>query len=112
MLDRIFGGTIEMQLQFLEARSIITIITLIASIVMSFVVPEALGLIALVMMFVWGWGVMKNWFGITAIGILLSGNLVVGVVLFVLYVTAAYLLGMVFSVLGVGRWIYLKVKYA
>ena len=54
MFNRIFGGSDAEQLQFLETRSIITIVTLVISLVASAFVPEALGLIAFVMLFVWG----------------------------------------------------------
>lgn len=73
--------------------------------------PEALGLIAVVMLFIWGWNVVKNWFGITTLGAIFSGNVVIGVILFMIYLIVAYLVGIVFAFLGVGRWIYLKMKY-
>lgn len=111
MLDRIFGGTDEEQLQFLEARSIITIVAMVVGIAASLFSAEALGLIGFVMLFVWGWTVVKNWFGITAIGILFSGNIVIGVIIFLFYLIAAYFAGIVFAFLGVGRWVFLKNKY-
>lgn len=112
MFDRIFGGSDEEQLQFLEIRSIITIVTMVIAIVASFFSSEALGLIAVVMLFIWGWNVIKNWFGITTLGAIFSGNVVIGVVIFMFYLIVAYLVGIVFAVLGVGRWIYLKMKYS
>lgn len=111
MLNRIFGGSDAQQLQFLETRSIITIVTLIISLVASAFVPEAVGLIAFVMLFVWGWSVLKNWFGITSLAALFLDNIVLGVILFFFYIVGAYLTGVVFAFLGVGRWIYLKIKY-
>lgn len=112
MFQRIFGGSDAEQLQFLESRSVITIVSLIASLAASVVFPQALSLIVLLMMFVWGFGVVKSLFGITTIAAIFSDNLIVGMLLFVLYMVVAYLSGMVFAFLGVGRWIYLKVKYA
>ena len=111
MFNRIFGGSDAEQLRFLEVRSIITIVALVIALVASIFSPEALGLIALVMLFVWGWNVVKKWFGITAIGAIFSGNVVIGVILFMIYILIAYFVGIVFAFLGVGRWIYLKVKY-
>ena len=111
MFNRIFGGSDAEQLQFLETRSIITIVTLVISLVASAFVPGALGLIAFVMLFVWGWGVLKNWFGITSLAAFFYGNIVFGVILFFIYIVGAYLTGIVFAFLGVGRWIYLKIKY-
>ena len=111
MLDRIFGGSDEEQLRFLEVRSVITILALIIAFVGSFFATEAPALIAVVMLFIWGWNVVKNWFGITTLGAIFSGNIVIGVVLFMIYLIVAYLAGVVFAFLGVGRWIYLKIKY-
>ncbi|MBR5020043.1 MAG: hypothetical protein IKY17_00295 [Oscillospiraceae bacterium] len=111
MFNRIFGGTDAEQLQFLEVRSIITIAALVIAGVASFFTPNALSLIAIVMLFIWGWNVIKNWFGFTTLGAIFSGNVVIGVVIFMFYLVVAYLVGMIFAVLGVGRWIYLKVKY-
>lgn len=111
MFNRIFGGSDAEQLQFLEVRSIITIVVLAVSIVASCFYPNASSLIAIVMLFIWGWNVVKNWFGITTIAAIFSGNVVIGAVLFVFYLIIAYLVGVFFALLGVGRWIYLKVKY-
>ena len=111
MFKRILGGSDVEQLQFLEVRSIITIIALVVAIVASFFYAEALGLIAVVMLFIWGWNVLKNWFGITTLGAIFSGNVVIGVFLFIVYLIVAYLAGIAFAFLGVGRWIYLKMKY-
>lgn len=112
MFDRIFGGTDEEQLAFLETRSIITIVVCILAIVLSFFMDNALALIAVVMLFIWGWNVVKNWFGLTTLGAIFSGNIVIGVILFLIYLIVAYLVGIVFAFLGVGRWIYLKVKHS
>ena len=68
MFNRIFGGSDAEQLRFLETRSIITIVALVIALVASIFSPEALGLIAVVMLFIWGWNVVKNWFGITTLG--------------------------------------------
>ena len=111
MFNRIFGGSDAEQLQFLEMRSIITIAVVIIALVASVFVPEALSLIAVVMLFIWGWNVIKNWFGITTLSAIFSGNVVIGVIIFLFYLIVAYLVGILFAFLGVGRWIYLKMKY-
>lgn len=111
MFERIFGGSDEEQLAFLGTRSIITIVACVLGIICSFFTENALALIAIVMLFIWGWNVVKNWFGLTTIGAIFSGNIVIGVILFLIYLIVAYLVGIVFAFLGVGRWIYLKVKY-
>lgn len=112
MFERIFGGTDAEQMEFLQIRSILTIVAIVVSLVAAIFVPEALGIVGAVMLFVWGFGVLKAMFGITAIGILFSGNIVLGVILFLLYIMAAYFAGLLFAFVGVGRWIYLKVKYS
>ena len=112
MFERIFGGTDAEQMEFLQIRSIVTIAAVALSLVAAIFAPEALGIVGAVMLFVWGFGVLKAMFGITAIGILFSGNVVLGVILFLLYLMAAYFAGLVFAFVGVGRWIYLKVKYS
>lgn len=66
-------------------------------------------IIALIFLFVWGWPAVKNLFGITAIGALLSRNIMIGCVLFVFYLMIAYLFGIFVALLGTGRYIYLKV---
>ena len=111
MFERIFGGTDAEQMQFLETRSAITLIALVVGIVGGFFIPEAPAISAVVMLFVWGWNVVKNWFGITTVAAIFSNNIVIGVVLFLLYLIVAYLAGIVFAVLGVGRWIYLKANH-
>ena len=111
MFNRIFGGSDAEQLRFLEVRSIITIIALVISVVASAFVSGSSGLIAVVMLFIWGWNVVKTWFGFTSLAALFTGNIVFGVVLFVIYLIIAYLAGIVFAFLGVGRWIFLRIKY-
>ena len=112
MFRRLFGTSDAQQLQFLEVRSIATIVILVVSIIVSFFLPQALAAIGAVMLFVWGWPGLKKLFGITTIGALFFNNIVIGVVLFLLYIIAAYLAGVVVAFLGIGRWIYLKVKYS
>lgn len=110
MLSRIFGGTEEEQLKFLQIRSIITILALVIAIVSAIISPAASVGVAAAMIFIWGWNVIKNWFGITTFGAIFSGNIVIGVILFVLYILIAYIVGIVFAFIGVGRWLYLICK--
>lgn len=107
MFNRIFGGSDSEQLQFLEKRSLITI----AAIVLAIIIPRASPLIALGMLFLWGWNVVKALFNIkdiagTFVSITRDGGLTL-----LFYLVVAYLAGIVFAILGVGRWIYLKIKY-
>lgn len=111
MFKRFFGNSDLEQLNYLEKRSIITIVTVVLALIVSIFEPEAIAAIAVVMLFIWGWGVIKSLFGITTIATIFSNNIVVGVVLFLLYICIAYFAGIFFAIIGVGRWIYLKVKY-
>lgn len=104
MFSRLFGITEEDQLRYLMPRVIITVISLI---LMFFGLAPVF---ALVMMFAWGWNAVKSMFGIASIGIIFSGNVMIGVVIFVLYVILAYLIGIFCALLGIGRYIYLLVK--
>lgn len=99
MFTRLFGETEEIQLQYLKTRVIITLISLV-------LFPT----FPIVMLFVWGWNTVKSLFGITSIGIIFSGNVIIGSVIFVFYVIFAYCAGMFVALLGIGRYIYLKVK--
>ena len=111
MFNKIFGGSDQEQLHFLETRCIITIIAIVISVIAAIFVPEAIALIAVVMLFIWGINVVKGWFGVTTFAAIFSGNIVIGVCLFLLYIMVAYVAGIFFAFIGIGRWIYLKVKY-
>ncbi len=123
MIRRLFGETEQEQLEFLHPRAIATIIILVLVIVALIlnlvgfsdgagkVIRMAEMGFAIIMLFVWGWPVVKRLFGITAIAALFSGNIVIGVLFFVLYITLAYFLGIIFAFIGTTRYIYLRIKY-
>lgn len=123
MFRKLFGETEQEQIQFLHVRTIITMV-LLALLVIALILKvvgfsegaEFVGNIAgmggtIILLFVWGWPVIKGLFGITTVGAIFSGNVVIGVVLFVIYICLAFLLGIIFAFLGTGRYIYLQVKY-
>lgn len=113
MFNRLFGNGYSEQLNFLQVRCIVTIIAFIAFIVSALLELDAFILVALfplVLLFVWGWPVVKNLFGITTIGAIFSDNPVIAAVLFFLYLFLSIFAGVIFAFLGLGRWIYLKVK--
>ena len=73
----------------------------------------SIGVIGLfVGMFVWGCGAIKEVFGIGSVGAIFSGNVVIGTVIFVVCLLAAYFISVVVAFIGIGRYIYLKVKVA
>lgn len=106
MFQRLFGESDTQQLQYLQTRVIITII----SVFLCFL--DLTSIFALVMLFVWGWSVVKSLFGFATVGAIFSGNIMLGSIIFLFYIIIAYLAGMVCAVLGTGRYIYLIVKKA
>lgn len=120
MFSTIFGETEQEQIAFLGWRSVLTIIVMIlAGIYGVFPIFGDVGtssnteitiVFATVMLFVWGWPALKKMFGITIIGILLTWNIVFGIVLFVFYLIIAYLVGILLSVIGVLRFLWLVFK--
>ncbi len=122
MFRRLFGETEQEQIAFLHPRAIATIVILIMVVVallldvigLSGGASAIIGVAEMgfaIMPLVWGWPVIKGLFGITAVGAIFSGNAVIGVVLFVLYIVLAYLLGLIFAFIGTIRYIYLRIKY-
>lgn len=110
MFQRLFGNTDDIQVQYLQWRVIVTLACLavcLAALIFEF---NAGPLFALVMLFVWGWGVVKSLFGVASVAAIFSGNVIFGVIIFLFYVIVAYLAGVFCAFLGVGRYIYLKVK--
>lgn len=104
MFRKLFGESEAQEVVFLQVRVIITIISFIMCF---FGLTE---LFALVMLFIWGWPVVKSLFGIASVGALFTGNVILGSCIFVIYVILSYILGLVFAFIGTGRYIYLLVK--
>ena len=106
MFTRLYGETDEQQIAYLKNKSIIMIVSLILAI---FFRPA--GLLAAIMVFVWGWGAVKALFGITSLAAIFSGNIVIGSAFFVLYIMLSSVIGMFCAALGIGRYIYLLIKH-
>lgn len=123
MFARLFGESDEDQLQNLTKKVVLTGIG---------VVYYALGLVfyllqwdtaggifgsvggiaLLVAMFMWGFGAIKRLFGFGTVGAIFSGNVVFGTVIFVVCMMVAYLISLIVALIGIGRYIYLRVKIA
>ncbi len=124
MFERLFGATEAEQLHYLQSRVIITaaglavgIVSCLLSIIpvdgisaIGKVLMSVTGLIFLVAMFMWGFGAIKSLLGWGSVGAIFSGNVVIGVVIFMFCAVIAYLISIVVALLGIGRFIYLKVK--
>lgn len=123
MFTRLFGVTEEMQLQTLQKKVILTCLGAILCLVglllrwihldsVSEIVLGLGGICLFVALFMWGFGAIKTLFGFATIGAIFSGNVVFGIVIFVLCLMAAYLISIFVAFLGIGRYIYLKIKLA
>jgi len=110
MFERLFGHTEEEQLEYLQIRVIVTVFCIVGAVLgPALGIPNVSAALAAIIIFVWGWGAVKGLFGITAISAIFSGNLVVGILLFIFYIFVAYIVGLFCMALGIGRYIYLKI---
>ena len=118
---KLFGETEELEIQNLEKKVFLTgigIACMLVTVLLNLVrlepvakITGGIGGIALfVALFMWGFGAIKKLFGIGTIGAIFSGNVVFGVVIFLLCMMAAYLISIFVAFIGTGRYIYLKVK--
>lgn len=111
MFKRLFGETEAVQLEYLQSRTIITFIFLIVGAICTIFLSSSYNiLIAIPFMFIWGKNALTSLFHITSVAIFFSSNFMIGVLIFFLYIVAVYLAGIVCAFIGIGRWIYLKVK--
>lgn len=110
MFERLFGNSMEDQLIYLQPRVWFTTPVFIIGII-AMVFGSGGGTIIALAAYVWAWTFMKNWFGITTIGALFSGNVVIGVILFVAYLVIGYFIGLIVFLFGLIRYIQLKLMY-
>lgn len=121
MFARLFGETEELQIQNLTKKVVLTgigigcyVIGLICYLLKLSAIGDvfgtASGIVLLVTMFMWGFGAIKTLFGIGSVGAIFSGNVVIGAVIFVVCLMVAYLISLIVALIGIGRFIYLKVK--
>lgn len=120
MFSKMFGGTEVEQLKYLKVRVILTAACFAAMLVGALLFLCGLGFGAglietgggalAIMALVWAWSFMRAWFGWASLGALFTGNIVLGVVIMVLYVTIGYIFGLIAMCIGIGRFIYLSVK--
>ena len=123
MFARLFGPGEEDQLQFLHNRVILTgagMICGILGMILNAVgissiggILGGIGGIALfVALFLWGFGAIRTLIGFGSIGAIFSGNVVLGVVIFMFCVVAAYFISIFIALIGLYRYIYLRVKFS
>ena len=108
MFVRLFGSTEWDQMQYLKFRVPLTVICLVIAIVGEIITPGMSALIGAVFVFVWGWNATMVLFGIVSLSAIFSRNLVLAVILLVFYLLIAYIVGIIVSLLGISRYIFLR----
>lgn len=110
MFKRFFGETEELQMNFLKRRVILSValsvLFLIIGIFNNVFLPVGVSL----SLYIWGWPCAKTLFGISTFGALFSSNFLFGVLLFTLSLLAIPVVGLVFMIIGILRFIYLLAK--
>lgn len=122
MFKRLFGETERAQKEYLQKKVKVTLIILgiglVAGAILGLVTEVGFlyGLLYglcyayAITCYYWGWGALKSLFGITSLAALFSGNLVLGIVIFIFYIFISAFVGLFTAFLGIGRYIYLKAK--
>ena len=121
MFVRLFGESDEEQLKNLTKKVVLTgigVVCYILGLVFYLMHLDSVGgifgsiggIALLVAMFMWGFGAIKRLVGIGTVGAFFSGNVVFGVVIFVMCVIVAYFISLIVAFIGIGRYIYLRIK--
>lgn len=117
MMEKLFGETPQEQYQYLRPRLTaaaaalaVTLVGLLLQLLhLSFggtLVRIGTILLAVVML-VFGWAILRGFFGVASLGVLFSNNVVLGVILFVLYITLGYFGGLIVAIVGLCRFLVL-----
>ena len=117
MTEKLFGETPEEQYQYLKPRLTAAAAAVIFSLIGLLLQLLHLGfggtvlrigtiLLAIVML-VFGWAILRGFFGVASLGVLFSNNVVLGVIIFVLYITLGYFGGLIVAVIGLCRFLVL-----
>ena len=117
MTEKLFGETPEEQYQYLKPRLTAAAAAVIISLIGLLLQLLHLGfggtvlrigtiLLAIVML-VFGWAILRGFFGVASLGVLFSNNVVLGVIIFVLYITLEYFGGLIVAVIGLCRFLVL-----
>ena len=117
MTEKLFGETPEEQYQYLKPRLTAAAAAVIISLIglLLQLLHRGFGgtvlrigtiLLAIVML-VFGWAILRGFFGVASLGVLFSNNVVLGVIIFVLYITLGYFGGLIVAVIGLCRFLVL-----
>lgn len=120
MIRKLFGETEEEQYRYLKPRLIalgVGIATLLIGLVlMQFTASLGSSIgsigegICVIVALIFGWSIMRGLLGYASVGALFSGNVVIGVVIFVVYLLIGYLGGFVVALIGLCRFFVLLKK--
>ena len=112
MFRRFFGETEEIQMGFLKKRVIISLVLTVIFLLAGFVDPVLMPVGVSLSLYIWGWPSAKILFGISSYASLFSTNFLFAVLLFAISLMIIPVIGIVFMIVGVLRFIYLLVKKA
>lgn len=120
MIKKLFGETEEQQFKYLQPRVIALcvglIILLIGGGLFELGVPFGdeigeLGCgVCVVVLLLFGWAIMKGLFKFATLGSLFSDNFVIGIAIFVLFITIGYFGGFIVAFIGICRFLVLLKK--
>lgn len=120
MIRKLFGETEEEQFMYLKPR-----LTALGIGVFILLVGFLLGLlgisfgetvgslgvgICIITLLIFGWTIMRGLLGFATVGALLSNNVVIGVVIFVLFLMVGYFGGFIVAAIGICRFLVLLKK--
>lgn len=120
MIKKLFGETEEKQFEYLKTRlsalGIGGVVVLLGALLALLKIPIAepigtLGIvICLVVLLMFGWNIVRGVLGFASIAALFSNNVVIGVVIFVLFLMIGYLGGFFVAFIGICRFLVLLKK--
>lgn len=117
MTEKLFGETPEEQYRYLKPRltaAVAAIIIILIGLLLELlhldfggaVIDIGTILVGIVML-VFGWAILRGVFGIASLAALFSNNVVLGVIIFVLYIMLGYIGGLIVAVIGLCRFLVL-----
>lgn len=117
MIEKLFGETPEEQYQYLKPRLMAAAISLallllggvlyLLGLTFGEVLAGAGSILFAVVTLVFGWAILRGLLGFASFGVLFSNNVVLGAVIFVLYITLGYFGGLIVAVIGLCRFLVL-----
>lgn len=118
MITKLFGQTEEEQFNYLQPRVIALLVGLLLLLIgvglMELGFGEIVALIGegicVIVLFIFGWAIMRGIFGFVNIGALFSLNIVVGVVALILFLCVGYIGGFFVALVGICRYLILLKK--